>query len=170
MGVVGPEGPALLPASRDPEALGAVLHILLRAGEAPGWHAETVRAYNSCGFWIQPVEKVADEAEQLLAGGNFGAVKKRVGRDDPAQDLAAARAAKKRIGNRIHVMSDFNQRLTAAEAIQRGHMLDDEGLYWIEEPTRHDHYEGYARTCAELDSRLQPSVGAPCNEAEIGLY
>ena len=34
MGVVGPEAPALLPASRDPEALGAVLHILLRVIEA----------------------------------------------------------------------------------------------------------------------------------------
>jgi hypothetical protein len=33
MGVVGPEAPALLPASRDSEALGAVLHIFLRVIE-----------------------------------------------------------------------------------------------------------------------------------------
>ena len=120
-----------------------------------GGTARPVRAYNSCGLWIQPVEKLADEAEQLLAEGNFGAVKLRIGRDDPAQDLAAARAVRKRVGDRIHVMSDFNQRLTVAEAIRRGHMLDDEGLYWIEEPTRHDDYEGYARICAELATPIQ---------------
>jgi mandelate racemase len=120
-----------------------------------GGQIRPVRAYNSCGLWIQPVEKVADEAEQLVAEGNFSAVKLRIGRDDPAQDLAAARAVKKRVGDRISVMSDFNQRLSVNEAILRGRMLDDEGLYWIEEPTRHDDYAGYARICAELQTPIQ---------------
>jgi hypothetical protein len=31
-----------------------------------------------------------------------------------------------------------NQRLSVSEALLRGRMLDDEGLYWIEEPVRHD--------------------------------
>jgi mandelate racemase len=114
-----------------------------------------VRAYNSCGLWIQPVEKLADEAEQLAAEGGFSAVKLRIGRDDPVQDLAAARAVKKRVGERIHVMSDYNQRLGVNEAILRGRMLDDEGLYWIEEPVRHDDYAGYARICAELQTPIQ---------------
>ena len=57
-----------------------------------------IRAYNSTGLWIQPVEKLADEAEALLAEG-FKAVKLRLGRDDSAQDLAAVRAVKKRIGD-----------------------------------------------------------------------
>jgi mandelate racemase len=51
--------------------------------------------------------------------------------------------------------SDFNQRLTVAEAIRRGRALDDEGLYWIEEPTRHDDYAGYARICAEVRTPIQ---------------
>ncbi|HYL18922.1 MAG TPA: enolase C-terminal domain-like protein [Burkholderiales bacterium] len=120
-----------------------------------GGEVRPVRAYNSCGLWIQPVEKVADDAEQLVAEGNFSAVKLRIGRDDPAQDLAAARAVKKRVGDRISVMSDFNQRLSVNDAILRGRMLDDEGLYWIEEPTRHDDYAGYARICAELQTPIQ---------------
>jgi mandelate racemase len=120
-----------------------------------GGQVRPVRAYNSCGLWIQPVEKVADEAEQLVAEGNFSAVKLRIGRDDPAQDLAATRAVKKRVGDRISVMSDFNQRLSVNDAILRGRMLDDEGLYWIEEPTRHDDYAGYARICAELQTPIQ---------------
>ena len=120
-----------------------------------GGQPRPVRAYNSCGLWIQPVEKLADEAEQLAAEGGFVAVKLRVGRDDPAQDLAAVRAVKKRVGDRITLMSDFNQRLSVNEAILRGRMLDDEGLYWIEEPVRHDDYEGYARICAELQTPIQ---------------
>jgi mandelate racemase len=34
-------------------------------------------------------------------------------------------------------------------------MLDDEGLYWIEEPVRHDNYAGYAQICAELQTPIQ---------------
>ena len=120
-----------------------------------GGHVRPVRAYNSCGLWIQPVEKLADEAAQLAAEGGFSAVKLRIGRDDPAQDLAAARNVKKRVGDKISVMSDFNQRLTVNDAILRGRMLDDEGLYWIEEPVRHDDYAGYARICAELRTPIQ---------------
>ena len=120
-----------------------------------GGEVKPVRAYNSCGLWIQPVDKLADEAEALAAEGNFAAVKLRLGRDNPADDLAATRAVLKRVGARITVMCDFNQRLTVNEALARGRMLDDEGLYWIEEPVRHDNYAGYARLCAELRTPIQ---------------
>ena len=120
-----------------------------------GGDVKPVRAYNSCGLWIQPVETLADEAEALVAEGGFSAIKLRVGRDDPAEDLAAVRAVKKRVGDTIAVMCDFNQRLTVNEAILRGRVLDGEGLYWIEEPVRHDDYAGCARIAAELRTPLQ---------------
>jgi mandelate racemase len=120
-----------------------------------GGEVKPVPAYNSCGLWIQPVERLADEAEALVAEGNFSAVKLRVGRDDPAEDVAAARAVKKRVGDQITVMCDYNQRLTVNEAILRGRMLDDEGLAWIEEPVRHDDYAGSARIAAELRTPIQ---------------
>jgi mandelate racemase len=52
-------------------------------------------------------------------------------------------------------MCDFNQRLTVNEAIQRGRMLDGEGLAWIEEPIRHDDYAGAARIAALLRTPVQ---------------
>ena len=112
-------------------------------------------AYNSCGLWIQPVETLADEAEQLVEEGGFRAIKLRLGRDDAAQDLAAVRAVKKRMGDRIHVMADFNQRLSVSEALRRLRMLDGEGLFWVEEPTRHDDYHGHARIRAALTTPIQ---------------
>ena len=106
------------------QARGVPLVTLL--GGAPG----PIPAYNSTGLWIQPVETLADEAEALLAEG-FSAIKLRVGRDDFAQDLAAVRAVKKRIGDRATLMCDFNQRLTVNEAAparprprRRGALLD----------------------------------------------
>jgi mandelate racemase len=120
-----------------------------------GGEVRPIRAYNSCGLWIQPVEQLADEAERLVEEGGFQAIKLRVGRDDPAKDLAAVRAVRQRVVDRVHVMSDFNQRLSVNDAILRGRMLDDEGLYWIEEPTRHDDYAGYARICGALKTPIQ---------------
>jgi mandelate racemase len=120
-----------------------------------GGEPKPVRAYNSCGLWIQPVDSLADEAEALAAEGGFGAVKLRVGRNDSAADLAAVRAVKKRLGDRVAVMCDYNQRLTVNDAILRGRMLDDEGLYWIEEPVRHDDYAGCARVAAALRTPIQ---------------
>lgn len=133
---------------------------LAQAHEVPlvkllGGEARPIPAYNSCGLWIQPVEQLADEAEQLVAEGGFSAIKLRLGRDDAAQDLAAVRAVKRRLGERVHVMADFNQRLSVVEAIARGRALDDEGLYWIEEPVRHDDYGGAATVRAAIKTPVQ---------------
>lgn len=130
------------------QARGVPLVTLL--GGAP----RAIAAYNSTGLWIQPVETLADEAEALLAEG-FSAVKLRLGRGDLGRDLAAVRAVTKRIGDRATVMCDFNQRLTVSEALRYGRALDGEGLHWIEEPVRHDDYEGYARIAAEAATPIQ---------------
>jgi mandelate racemase len=122
--------------------------------ELLGGQVKAVRAYNSCGLWMTPIENLADEAEELVAEGGYQAIKLRVGRDTLADDLSAVRSVKKRIGD-VLLMADFNQKLTVNEAIVRGRALDDEGLYWIEEPLRHDDYAGYARVSAEIQTPVQ---------------
>jgi mandelate racemase len=86
---------------------------------------------------------VADEAEKLLAGG-FRAIKLRLGYPTVDQDVATARAVRKRIGDEIELMVDYNQALSVAEAMKRGRRLDAEKIFWLEEPTRHDDYDGMA--------------------------
>ena len=41
-------------------------------------------------------------------------------------------------------MVDFNQALTFSDAMQYAMALDNEGIYWIEEPIRHDDYRHMA--------------------------
>jgi mandelate racemase len=99
-------------------------------------------------------DKVADEAEKLLAGG-FRALKLRLGYPTLRDDLAALRAVKKRVGPEVTVMVDYNQALSLAQARERGRALDQEGIYWLEEPIRHDDYAGNAALVRELETPIQ---------------
>jgi mandelate racemase len=114
-----------------------------------------VRAYNSKGLGIMPLPKLVNQARQLVDEG-FDAVKLRLGRPDAEGDIAAMRAVKKAIGPKVTLMCDFNQGLSVAEAIRRGHMIDDEGgMHWIEEPIRADDFEGCAKVADEVATPIQ---------------
>src|SRR5262249_55834914 len=114
-----------------------------------------IRAYNSCGLGLMASpQAVADEAETLLAGG-FCAIKLRLGYPTLAEDLAALHAVKKRVGPEIAVMVDYNQALSRVDALERGRALDAESVYWLEEPIRHDDYEGNAALARELTTPIQ---------------
>jgi mandelate racemase len=129
-------------------ALGQPLAVLLGGTPRP------VRAYNSNGLGLMETGALADEAQALLEGG-FGAVKLRLGYPTLAEDIAAVRAVRERIGKGVAVMVDYNQALTVAEALERGRALDGEGIAWIEEPIRHDDYRGCAKVAAALASPVQ---------------
>lgn len=113
-----------------------------------------IPAYNSCGLGLMPPQEVADEAEKLLAGG-FRAIKLRLGYPTLAADIAALTAVRRRVPADVAVMVDYNQALTLAQALERGRALDKEGIYWLEEPIRHDDYAGNARLVQELTSPVQ---------------
>jgi mandelate racemase len=129
---------------------------------AGGWPLATligsspkrIPAYNSCGLGLMAPREVADEAEKLLARG-FRAIKLRLGYPTLEDDLAALHAVKKRVGGEIAVMVDYNQALSLAQALERGRALDQEGIYWLEEPIRHDDYAGNAMLVRELKTPIQ---------------
>jgi mandelate racemase len=113
-----------------------------------------IPAYNSTGLGLAGAERTAAEALQLLEFG-FTAIKLRLGYPTLEEDVAVARAVRRAVPTGTIVMSDYNQALSAPEAIRRGHALDGEGLYWIEEPTRADDYEGNARIARALKTAVQ---------------
>ena len=138
-------------ASWDAVANAAGLPLSTLIGSRP----RRIPAYNSCGLGLMTSsDDVASEAEKLLARG-FRAVKLRLGYPTLAQDLAALRAVKERVGSEVAVMVDYNQALGLPEALERGRALDQENILWLEEPIRHDDYAGYARLVRELQTPIQ---------------
>lgn len=126
----------------------------LPLARALGGELRRIPAYNSCGLGMIGAERAAAEAQQLAAPG-FQAIKVRLGYPDLKTDIAVVRAVKRSIGDDIQLMSDYNQVLTVPEAIRRIQALDDEGLYWIEEPTLADDYAGYARIRSKARTSIQ---------------
>jgi mandelate racemase len=115
-----------------------------------------IPAYNSCGLGMIGPERAADEAQELLAPG-FGAIKVRLGYQELKIDLEVVRAVRDSVGEDVVLMADYNQSLSVAEARRRAAALEDEGLYWIEEPTRADDYSGHARI--RRDTRTPVQIG-----------
>lgn len=134
----------------DALAVAAGLPLAAYLGSAP----RPIPAYNSNGLGPKPPDQAADEAEELLEQG-FRAVKLRLGRVGAEEGLAVARAVRRRLPDSVALMSDYNQALTVTEAIRCGQALDGEGIYWIEEPTRHDDFAGCARIAAALATPVQ---------------
>ena len=137
-------------AAWDALAIAAGLPLATLLGSGP----KRIPAYNSCGLGLMTPDKVAAEAEKLLAG-DFRAIKLRLGYPTLEHDLAALHAVKKRVGPEVAVMVDYNQALSRAQALERGRALDQEGIHWLEEPIRHDDYAGYAVLVRELETPIQ---------------
>lgn len=119
-----------------------------------GGEARPIPAYNSTGLGLMGAEATAAEAIELQEFG-FSAIKLRLGYPTLAEDLRVARAVRDAVGDDVLVMSDYNQCLDVPEAIRRGHALDGEGLYWIEEPVRADDYAGNAAVAQALKTSVQ---------------
>jgi mandelate racemase len=114
-----------------------------------------VPAYNSNGLWLTPLDGLAAEAAALVAEGGFTALKMRLGRDRLADDLAAIAAVREGAGADVKLMCDFNQGLSLGDALVRCHALDEQSLYWFEEPTTYDNIPGHAQLARELKTPVQ---------------
>lgn len=113
-----------------------------------------VPAYNSNGLGLLDPRAAADEALELVAEG-FSGIKMRLGRPSARDDLAAVRAVRAAIPAEVALMADYNQALTRNAARDRCRQLDDEGVYWLEEPVRHDDYAASAELAALLRTPVQ---------------
>lgn len=116
-----------------------------------------VRAYNTNGLWLIPLERIADEAASLVAEGDFKAIKIRLGRDHVREDAKAIAEVRRAVGDDIVLMSDFNQGQSLTSALRLLHALDNQGLEWFEEPIVFDDYAGCARLANELKTPI--SIG-----------
>lgn len=115
--------------------------------------ATSVPAYNSNGLGLELSDVLGAQAHLLLEPG-FDALKIRLGRADPEQDIEAVRAVRAAVPDGTTLMADYNQALNVADAISRGAQLEPEGLYWLEEPIAADDLSG----CSEVTTKLKTPV------------
>jgi len=125
-------------------------HAGLPLCEHLGGSQADVRAYNSGGLWLLPPEELASQARELRQEGDFSALKIRLGRADLDSDQRAIEFVRSQMDPSGDLLCDFNQVLTFTDALRRLHGLDDQGLYWFEEPIPYHEFSNYA----ELRDRI----------------
>lgn len=123
----------------DLRAKAAGLPLWMLAGGA----RDRIPLYDTEGGWLQlSTEELVAGAKAAQAAGWLG-VKLKVGKPDPAEDAERIAAVRAAVGDRLDVMVDANQSLTAAEAIRRARLLEPYGLAWFEEPLPADDVAGH---------------------------
>jgi mandelate racemase len=117
-----------------------------------GGELRPLRAYDSHSM---DGPSLASRRAAGAAEAGFTAVKTKIGYATLDEDLAVIRAIRAATAGKVRIMVDYNQCLTAPEAIRRGRSLDEEGLEWIEEPTLQQDFPGHARIRSVLKTPIQ---------------
>lgn len=122
------------------------LHRLLGGRQA------TIPAYGTVGY---DGESGSANAAEAWAKQGFKGIKAKIGYPTVAEDVAVIRAMRKASGSGMAIMVDYNQCLPPGEASERLHVLDNEGLAWVEEPTLTTDYRGMAAVARQSRTPIQ---------------
>lgn len=133
--------------------------IAARAANVPlarylGGERDRVPTYASSGLWIDySIDDLLREAEVFGRQGHR-AMKMRIGRARPAEDVERVRRVREAIGPDVKLLADVNQGWDEPTAIRVGRELEAFDLYWLEEPLPYEDLEGCARVSAALTMRV----------------
>jgi L-alanine-DL-glutamate epimerase-like enolase superfamily enzyme len=121
-----------------------------------------VRAYASSGV-LRSTGEMGDAAARFMEEG-FAAMKVRFHRADWRDDVAALRAVRERVGDRLHLMVDCNQgwRMpwdaadpwTLKDALAVARRLEELGAWWMEEPLHRADLAGLSALRAATSVRI----------------
>ena len=107
-----------------------------------GGYRDRIPAYGSGINMHLDGEPLLDQMSSFLARG-YRALKMKVGREDPAEDVERVASVRRLIGPSVKLMLDANQKWTAAEAIRRVAQLRPFDPFWLEEPLLADDRAGH---------------------------
>ncbi len=98
-----------------------------------------VSAYNTdCGWLVRDTAELVDDCKKMIFEEGFGAIKMKIGKPDPKEDMLRIEAVRKAIGNDAKLMVDANAKWDIATAKQYGPRLAEFDITWFEEPLWHD--------------------------------
>ncbi len=121
-----------------------------------GGFRDRMPVYSMCGWYYDNDQDLAQyrrQIESALAQG-YRAIKIKTGKYGLADDERRIRLALDLAGANRRVMLDANQVFDRNEALRRGRLYQQMGVYWYEEPLPPHDYEGFAELARALDIRL----------------
>jgi L-alanine-DL-glutamate epimerase-like enolase superfamily enzyme len=133
-----------------------------KALEQPLWkllggHRARVPTYASGSLRRGLTDKQAEQAARILIQKGFREMKTQMGlpgNPTPAEEVRRVRVVRDAIGPDIKLMCDINQRWRPEQAIDIGSRAEDVGLFWLEDVTAADDYQGLARVTAALKTPI----------------
>jgi len=128
------------------KALGQPVHRVLGS-----YGREKLPVYAS-SLMFKPTESLVKEAEGLASQG-FPAIKLKIGQG-PDIDLRNVREIRRVLGDGVRLMTDANCAFDTLTAMELGRRLEEEGVYWFEEPVPPENIDGYSKLASSLDMAI----------------
>ena len=122
-----------------------------------GGHRDRVPTYASGALRRGLTDEQAQRAAWTLVDKGFVEMKTQMalpGNPTIADEIRRVQVVREAIGPDIKLMCDINQRWRPEQAIDIGHRVEDVGLFWLEDVTTHDDYQGLARVTAALKTPI----------------
>ena len=131
------------------KALGQPVYKLL------GGFRNRVPAYASGYLWRHyDAAALAQKGAELIAEG-FRAMKFRMGAEPTnAKEIERMEALLEAVGHGIDLMVDINQGWDVNRSIAMGREMEKCGLFWLEDPTNYEDFDGLARIADALDTPI----------------
>jgi len=125
----------------------AIWDILAQQAQVPlyrllGGTRDRIPAYASAINMHLDGAPLVEQMRGFVAQG-YRAVKMKVGRENPAEDVERVGAVRRAIGPATKLMLDVNQAWTAGEAVRRTRLLRPFDPFWLEEPILADDRQGH---------------------------
>jgi L-alanine-DL-glutamate epimerase-like enolase superfamily enzyme len=130
-----------------------------------GGFRDRVPGYGSGGGISLSQEELVAEQMSWVADG-FKAVKMKLGRRDPREDIERVQAVRAAIGPDIDLMVDANNGWSVNTAIRMTQRLERLDVRWLEEPVVAEDYAGYAQVKASTEI---PIAGGESEYTKFGF-
>jgi L-alanine-DL-glutamate epimerase-like enolase superfamily enzyme len=139
----------------------ALWDLKAKAADQPLWQLfgasdkTVVEAYNTdCGWLVRDIDQLVDDCKKMIEVEGFSAVKMKIGKPDPREDIARIEAVRRAIGDGARLMVDANGKWDMATAKQYGPLLADYNITWFEEPLWHDDVAGHASLARQINTPI----------------
>ncbi len=122
-----------------------------------GGHRDRVPTYASGALRRGLTHDQAQQAAATLVEKGFKAMKTQMalpGNQPLSEEIRRVELVREVIGPNVDLMCDINQRWRPEQAIDIGHRVEHVGLFWLEDVTTADDYQGLARVTAALKTPI----------------